>query len=757
MNATTNRIDCLFTDALAAHRSGDLTAAERGYRAFLDARPGHPDTEHLLGVLLYQRGDAAAGLARIDAAIARNPRTAEYHANRALTLLALRRPADAEAAARTALALREAFPEAHNTLGLALRNLGRPQEAEAHHRRALALRDGYGEALVNLATALLEQDRFGEAEACLRSALRGNPGDAQAWSNLGAVLRAAGQPGEAENALEQALRLASPQTETLVNLGLVREALGRTAEAEEAYRVAASGGHPLARFNLSLLRLAAGDLAEGFDLYESRFEANPMDGRRPMDVPEWRGEDPRGLHLMVWRDQGLGDLLMFGGCLRDLPARRLTVECDARLTGLLGRALPQAEVMAETRRRDGCDRHAAITSLARPLRRSLADFARAEPGWLTPEAERAAVWRARLDALGPGLKVGVCWRSRLMSGDRRHAYTVLADWKPLFAVPGIVFVNLQYDARAEEFAEAERLGARLHRWDDADLFNDLETAAALTAGLDLVVTVATSAGELAGALGVPTWRLMPGRDWTMLGTAVRPWFPSQRVFLPPPGGTLAGTLDRVAAELRWLLREGDSLAQLDAALKRRPDWAGAHADRAAAQLGIDDDGAALSLRRALALDPALAEAWNTFAALTLADAPREARHHAGRAIRINPAYPQAWTHQALALGRVGDRPGAVTALRTAHRLAPADPGTLARLADALAANGEAAAAGVAWWRIILLSPAEGEAFEGLARLRAGQGNPAAAARAWQRAAVIASVPTPALLSDGETFPSRIPQ
>jgi len=117
------------------------------------------------------------------------------------------------------------------------------------------------------------------------------------------------------------------------------------------------------------------------------------------------------------------------------------------------------------------------------------------------------------------------------------------------AVPGVRFVNLQYDEREDESAAAEtRFGVRLHRWGDLNLLNDLDGAAALTSGLDLVVTVASSVGEMAGALGVPVWRI-GGRDWTQLGAGVRPWFPSMRLIQPRAGGGLDDALAQVAREL----------------------------------------------------------------------------------------------------------------------------------------------------------------------------------------------------------------
>jgi hypothetical protein len=47
--------------------------------------------------------------------------------------------------------------------------------------------------------------------------------------------------------------------------------------------------------------------------------------------------------------------------------------------------------------------------------------------------------------------------------------------------------------------------------------------------LDAVVTAPTAVSSLAGAVGVPTWELDAGGDWTALGEERSPWFPSIRM------------------------------------------------------------------------------------------------------------------------------------------------------------------------------------------------------------------------------------
>ncbi|MBP2316464.1 tetratricopeptide repeat protein [Azospirillum soli] len=558
-----------FAEAVARHHAGDLAGAERGYRAILQADPGHVEALHLLGVLAHQTGHDAEAARLIAEAIARANEKgggkAEHHANLGLALHGLGRVAEAEAAYRRALALKEDYPEAQNSLGSALQDLGRLDEAIAHYRRALELRGAYPEALVNLGTALHAQDRLEEAEASLRAALALDPADPLAHTDLGVVLKEAGRLDEAEAAHTEALRLAPGDPETLVNLGLLREAQGRPVEAEACYREAlrSDPGFALARWNLSLLLIGRGALPEGRDLYEARFDSRRVLGARSFPVPRWQGEDLSGKRIMVWREQGLGDELLYATCLPDLIRRagQVILECDPRMVGLFARSFPQATVRAQTFTPDGretvdppdFDTHVPMASLTRFLRRDYASFS-AAGAYLVPDPERAALWRDRLAALPPGVRVGVCWRSQRTLGERKHAYTHLDAWAPLFRVPGLVFVALQYDARDEEIDGAlERQGVTLHRWADTDLKNDLEAAAALTAGLDLVVTVASSVGEMAGALGVPVWRFGGANDWTMQGTAVRPWFPSMRMWRARGGEGLDGVLARMAGALKQQL------------------------------------------------------------------------------------------------------------------------------------------------------------------------------------------------------------
>jgi hypothetical protein len=120
-------------------------------------------------------------------------------------------------------------------------------------------------------------------------------------------------------------------------------------------------------------------------------------------------------------------------------------------------------------------------------------------------------------------------------------------------VPGVQWINLQYDDCEAELAELEAAtGGRIRRWAGVDLRNDLESVAGLVAGLDGVVTAPTLVDSMAGALGVTTWQVDSGSDWSAFGEDRSPWFPSIRVRRKRPGAAEAGwiaLLNQLAEEL----------------------------------------------------------------------------------------------------------------------------------------------------------------------------------------------------------------
>ncbi|MFV3077270.1 tetratricopeptide repeat protein [Niveispirillum fermenti] len=580
----------------ALRAAGQAAAAVAAHRQALKLKPGHPPFHFNLGNALAAMGAHRQAADEYRHALAGRPGHGGTRFNLANSLRALGELDAAAATYRELLSVQADHAQAWNNLGAVLSLQGELGAAEEAYSRALALRPDHAETLSNLGNVLVQRGKLGAALACHRAAVQAAPGSAEAHiflgvalqeldelaaatqayqaglriepenvrglANLGSVLEQAGDLAGAEAVLSRALALQPGFAETWGNLGLCHLARGDRDRARAALDRALELDPDLARARVSraLLRLAGGDLEGGWPDYAWRFAAGEAQPDRRFDVPVWRGEPLEKGHLLIWREQGLGDELMFASLYGDAIARagRTTIDCDPRLVGLFTRSFPRAVVRpAPPSRPDhdhveraAADRHVPAGDLPALLRGgSLAGFTGAP--YLVPDRRRRDEMQAWLDGLPAGLRVGLCWRSRLLTHRRQHNYLDVAQWAPLAGLDGLQPVCLQYDAMPEECAALERLAGRpLHRVPGLDLTDDLEGVAALVAGLDLVVTAPTAVGEMAGALGTPVWRVVPtGDDWSLLGAGVRPWFAVMRPFMS--GG--AGGIGLAVSHLRQIL------------------------------------------------------------------------------------------------------------------------------------------------------------------------------------------------------------
>jgi hypothetical protein len=159
--------------------------------------------------------------------------------------------------------------------------------------------------------------------------------------------------------------------------------------------------------------------------------------------------------------------------------------------------------------------------------------------------DRVRAWSDRLPPR-ERLRVGLVW-----AGNPDHDND-LSRTMPLREMTHILdveatFVSLQKQLRPNDKAILEQT-----RIIDptADLTDFGETAALLGC-LDLVIAVDTSVAHLAGALGLPTWLLLPHTPdyrW-LLDRDDSPWYPTLRLFRQSERRDWAEVLGRVRSEL----------------------------------------------------------------------------------------------------------------------------------------------------------------------------------------------------------------
>jgi Flp pilus assembly protein TadD len=564
---------------VAAHRDGRFEEAEAHYRAALALAPEDPDVLSRLGTLLAAQ---ATDEETFDNAIAYLRAAAERSG-----------PADASNFAL------------YSNLGNALRRAGRLEDACEVLRAVVLAAPKSWQAWHNVGQAYKELKRDDEAAAALRRAVTLEPNDALTHAVLGEVLCNLGRLNSAVASLQRAINLGLREFPVMSRLGMVYRQLGELAKSEAVLRevvdavpmdahansnlavVLAQSGQfdgsqhyhdravELAPDDLPVItnrayaRLTAGDIPGAWTDWEHAIEDGPRGKLRAVDHPRWRGEPLGSQRLLVYREQGVGDEILFASCYPDAiaHAESVVIETDHRIAPLLSRSFPEATVRGQTISTRGVEMLADpdfdITVPAGSLPvffRSTVDAFPDRRSYLVPDPVQVAAWQQRLAPIGIGadgsarpVRVGFSWRSKLKTAERRLEYTRLAEWGEIFGIGNVEFFNLQYDECEQELHDAERrFDVRIHRWNDVDYMNDFDAVAALMMNLDLVISPRSAVAMLAGALGVPTLMMGNRWDWSDLGTDRCPWLPAVTLIYRHLGEEWDAVLATAARRVRHL-------------------------------------------------------------------------------------------------------------------------------------------------------------------------------------------------------------
>jgi tetratricopeptide (TPR) repeat protein len=511
----------MLSHALQHHQAGRLTEAEVLYRQILRAFPDHAVSLHLLGMVAYQTGDLETAAERIRRAIAIKPDAASYHSN----------------------------------LGNVLQKQGLAREAASSYLRSMMLKPDVAEVQVNLANVFLEAGHWEEAVRWYERALALDESLPETHYNLGNALRMQGKLAGSVEAYDRSLALKPDNAEAYDWAGRVLREAGDLDGARARFQraLALDPEHPRAGFAEAMVQLLQGEFEAGWASYERRWGSSdhgtPM---RNYAQPAWRGERVAGGRVLMWREQGAGDEIMFAGLLGDAlrTGSRLVLECDGRLKPLLARSFPEVEMVtrAEGERLTDVAAQLPIGSLPGLFRTSRESFGGGSAGYLKADP----VWTKELrDGYADGRRVvGIAWRSKdAKNGEKRSVS--LGMLKDLMEDAGVRWVSLQYGDAGELEAEAAEAGVPVLVDRGVDQLMDMEGFAAQVAAMDLVVTIDNTTAHLAGALGVPVWVLLPfAPDWRWLASGETSlWYAGMRLFRQAEVGDWVGVLERVKAAL----------------------------------------------------------------------------------------------------------------------------------------------------------------------------------------------------------------
>jgi tetratricopeptide (TPR) repeat protein len=553
-------VELLVATGVKAQRTGDVAGAEAAFRQVLDADPTEPRAIQFLGAILGERNEIYAALDLFEVALERvgtpSVESLGFYNNYANLLRRAERFAKAEEILRELVKIAPSDWQPWHNLGQTLRDIERFDEAAGALRRAVMLEPGFGPNHGVLGEVLYNLGRLNSAGAALQRCIDlGWKSDANVWTTIGANLRLLGRLDEALETLQHAIALSGEMPGAHSNIGVVLSQLGRFDESLGHFDRAIELDPDNAQLHAyrGYVMLASGNLVGAWDEWDRGLEGGPRGKDRTTGVPRWSIDD-KDSRVLVYREQGVGDEIMFASCYDDIlaTAREVVIECEPRLTPLFARSFPTAVVRERSHDVWGretmhdFDHSIPAGTLPRIFRRNIEDFPERR-AVLKADPERVAQWRERLREAGPPPYIGISWRSKIQTAERRLEYTRLEEWGELFAVPNVTWVNLQYDKCERELHDAEeQFGVQIHRWESLDLMNDFDEVAALMSALDLVVSARNAVAMLGGALNIDTLTFTGRNSWADLGTDHLPWLPALQLIHREPNGEWAPVLTAAA-------------------------------------------------------------------------------------------------------------------------------------------------------------------------------------------------------------------
>ena len=420
------------------------------------------------------------------------------------------------AAYNHAIRLKPVFAEAHSNLGNVLKDLGRLDDAIAAYNNAIQLKPDFAEAHSNLGNALQDLGRLDEAVAAYNQAIRFKPDFAEAHSNLGNALK---------------------------NLGRLDDAIAAHNSAI-FHQPDYAQGH----FNLGIGLLLSGDISNGWTEYEWRWRREEKAAAlRGFSKPQWQGEAVNGRTVLLHAEQGLGDTIQFCRYAALVAARggRVILQTPRPLLSALSGVKGVDRLIAAGAPLPAFDVHCPLMSLPHIFGTRLATIP-APLAYIPVEEAKRRNWR-QFFSPATGRKIGLVWAGNPQHGNDRNRSLPFAAFAPLWNIPGVRWYSLQVGERRADLDAAPPGVIE----DLSPYLDDFAETAAAISQLDLVLTVDTSVAHLAGAIGRPTWVMLPfAPDWRwLMGRQDSPWYPSVRLFRQDRRGAWESVIHSIEAAL----------------------------------------------------------------------------------------------------------------------------------------------------------------------------------------------------------------
>lgn len=386
------------------------------------------------------------------------------------------------------------------------------------------------------ATVASNRCKFTEEAIDLEKAISLAPDNVEYKITLGLAYINSNQHEKALTVLNQALQQEPNSHKTLLAIGALYYELQDFAQSETYYQRSLTINPSWARthLNLSLLYLTQAKYEQGWAEYEWRLgmpELNYL--ARNFSAPRWQGEDIRYKSLLIYCEQGFGDIFQFSRFLSIIkqPHNQIIIETSPTLVPIFTN-MPWVDlVITKGAPLPPFDYYASVISLPH-LTKTYTELPETVP-YIVSDKTKKNYWHQQLKPY-IGKKIGICWTGKSTNKLNPRRACPLEPLLQACDIKDVHIINL----KKAPVPEDKLLLNKYNVIDFTDEIKNFGETAALIDTLDLIITIDTAIAHLAGCMGKLVWTLLsviPEWRYLLLPDTCA-WYPSMRLIRQPARG-----------------------------------------------------------------------------------------------------------------------------------------------------------------------------------------------------------------------------
>ena len=507
----------------------------------------HPIALTNLGTIELQLGNAEAGIDLLKKSIEVDPNQSVALSNLANALVDLKEFDQAIFYYNLAIKLNPKFLEAYCNRGRAYRKHHKYENAISSYESALALSPDHINTLIDLGFLFNEMQYFDKAIEMYNAAIKISPDNTRAHYNKSVTLGNLKYFNEAIQECDQTIKINpglleayNLKTSFLINLKKLDVALNLIDQI-----ILKKFDSPEAFFNKSVINFYLNNFEDAWIFYESRFGIKTNEPYLISSNSALQNFDVENKNIYIWAEQGIGDQILFCTVLNDAikTKNQFIVSLDPRLVPIYTRSFrnfANVKFISCSEKIDESlyDLHLPQGGLGKFFRSSVNNFENRSNFSYLKADDNKSFKLSKLFQFRNKKICGISWKSKRK--DISHLKSInLKDFMPIFKIPNIIFINLQYGDVASDLAELkDEYGVNINVIDSIDIFNDLDSLASLIDICDFVCSSSNATIHLAGALGKESYLFTPYSDakmwyWSHQNSSHSLWYPSISIFSQP--------------------------------------------------------------------------------------------------------------------------------------------------------------------------------------------------------------------------------